>query len=172
MAIAVQPIFAAATTALPKLPAVIDRLKKTAPDVYRNVVEATSRSKVTPEVVAARASRDPVVAQGLVTTVLRAGGTAQDFIDSGVFPAGSERQVMALAEGYVRRIASEAGKGTVEARDPVDFAAEIALLRRVCSILSVNEQDLAVLLTYFRTHGPEDVKAVVDFKKAAGIRSY
>lgn len=172
MAIAVQPIFAAATTALPKLPDAINRLKKTAPDVYRNVVEATNRSKVTPEVVAARASRDPVVAQGLVATVLRAGGRASDFIDAGVFPAGSEGQILALAEGYVRRLAANASKDTVEARDPVDFASEIALLRRVCSILSVNEQDLAILLTYFRTHGPEDVQAVVNFKKAAGIRAY
>lgn len=173
MAMAIQPLMTLGSTALPKLPAAVKYIQDKTPGVYDKFQKMVSMSGVTPEVVAARAMNSPLIAQSLVTTALRAGAKASDFIEAGVFHKDMQAEIEKLAAGYVRALADKAEKDTVPTpSDPVNMAAEIRLLTQVCSILSVDAKALAVLLTYFRTHGPADVESVIEFKKLAGVRAY
>lgn len=173
MAFAVQPLMTLGTTALSKMPDAIRAVQKKAPGVYSKLAKAVSSSNTTPERLATVATRSPAIAQGLVETALKSGAKARDFIEAGVFHPEAEGQINALAQAYVSNLAQMAEVNTVKpATTAVEIAAEIRLTDRVGSILSVDKADLALLLMYFRTHGPEDVEAVINFRKAAGIKAY
>lgn len=173
MAMAIQPLMTLGSTAITKLPDAIKHIKKQAPGVYSKLTELTQKSGTTPEVVANRGVQSAFVAQTVVQSALRAGATADHFIEAGVFHKDMADQVNALAVEYVKKVVVAAEKDTVPVpRDFVAIAAESRLMTKVCSILSIEPQDLAILLTYFRTHGPEDVESMIEFRKLLGVRAY
>lgn len=162
-------------------PKIIDRAKRYVPEAYRRAKDWAGRNGVDlPTLTRQIASGDTRIGAAVIEAMVNPNKQAGDQLDlirniSSAVPTMSEAQIRAVVAQIVaikNQAASNAAKHhEALGGDPtVKMAETIRSVRRVCSILGIDEDRLMELQVFFANFGPEDILAAKSFRSAAGMR--
>jgi hypothetical protein len=172
MAFALMPALTRAAPAVTRqLPSLVAKAKQFAPEAYQKLAQLSGLSSTTPERIAsqAAASGNTMVAQALINNAVKSGLPL--VLIRTTIPVLDATDVAYLEAQYaditnVERQASNVG--AVEVKGPADMviAHLVTEVEKVCKYLALTSDQLVDVVTFFRTHGADDIKRYQKMKLA------